>query len=123
MGRELRQIVEGIIGADTSGLASSRVKKAAGEAVFKEGDKGHFMYHVEDGMIEIVQNSTVLERAETGGIVGEMALVEEDGRRSANAVVRRNTTPILINKRRFRARSYEVSDAKSARNERAPLKI
>ena len=117
MGRELRQIVEGIIGADTSGLASSRVKKAAGEAVFKEGDKGHFMYHVEDGMIEIVQNSTVLERAETGGIVAEMALVKEDGRRSANAVVRRNATPILINKRRFRAPSYEVSDAKRARNE------
>ena len=81
------------------------------------------MYHVEDGMIEIVHNSTVLETAETGGIVGEMALVEEDGRRSANAVVRRNTTPILINKRRFRARSYEVSDAKRARNERAPLKV
>ena len=122
MGRELRQIVEGIISADTSGLASSRVKKAAGYTVFKEGDKGHFMYHVEDGMIEIVQNSTVLERAETGGIVAEMALVKEDGRRSANAVVRRNATPILINKRRFRARSYEGSGAKSARNERTPLK-
>ena len=80
MGRELRQIVEGIIGADTSGLASSRVKKAAGDTVLKEGDKGHFMYHVEDGMIEIVHNSTVLETVETGGIVGEMALVEEDGR-------------------------------------------
>ena len=81
------------------------------------------MYHVEDGMIEIVHNSTVLETAETGGIVGEMALVEEDGRRSANAVVRLNAAPILINKRRFRARSYEVSDAKRARNERAPLKV
>ena len=42
--------------ADTSGLASSRVKKAAGDTVFKEGDKGHFMYLVEDGMIEIVHN-------------------------------------------------------------------
>lgn len=52
-------------------------------------------------MIEIVHNSTVLETAETGGIVGEMALVEEDGRRSANAVVRRNATPILINKTFF----------------------
>ena len=101
MGRELRQIVEGIIGADTSGLASSRVKKAAGDAVLKEGGKGHFMYHVGDGMIEIVHNSTVLETAETGSIVGEMALVEEDGRRSANAVVRRNATPILINKNFF----------------------
>ena len=99
--RELRQIVEGIIGSDTSGLASSRVKKAAGDAVFKEGDKGHFMYHVGDGMIEIVHNSSVLETAETGSIVGEMALVEEDGRRSANAVVRRNATPILINKNFF----------------------
>ena len=123
MGRELQQIVEGIIGADTSGLASTRVKKAASDTVFKEGGKGHFMYHVEDGMIEIVHDSTVLETAETGGIVREMALVEEDGRRSANAVVRRNATPILINKRRFRARSNEVSDAKCARNERAPLKI
>ena len=60
------------------------------------------MYHVEDGMIEIVHNSTVLETAETGGIVGEMALVEEDGRRSANAVVRRNAILIPINQRRFR---------------------
>ena len=40
MGRELRQIVEGIIGADTSGLTSSRVKKAAGDTVFKEVEKG-----------------------------------------------------------------------------------
>ena len=81
------------------------------------------MNHVEDGMIEIVHNSTFLETVETGGIVGEMALVEEDGRRSANAVVRRNAKPILFNKRRFRARSYEVFDAKRARNERAHLKI
>ena len=80
------------------------------------------MYHVEDGMIEIVQNLTVLERAETGGIVAEMALVKEDGRRSANAVVRRNATPILINKRRFRAPSYEVSDAKRAKIV-TPLKV
>ena len=81
------------------------------------------MYHVEDGMIEIVHNSTVLERVETAVLL-RMALVEEDGRRSANAVVRRNTTPILINKRRFGARSYEVSDARERRvrgNERAPL--
>ena len=60
------------------------------------------MYLVEDGTIEIVHNSTVLETVETGGIVGEMALVEEDGRRSANAVVRRNATLIPINQRRFR---------------------
>ena len=45
------------------------------------------MYLVEDGMIEIVHNSTVLETVKIGGIVGEMALVEEDGRRSSNAVV------------------------------------
>ena len=38
----------------------------------------------------------------TGGIVGEMALVEEDGRRSTNGVVRRNATLIPINQRRFR---------------------
>ena len=101
MGRELRQIVEHIISADTSGLASSRVKKAAGDTVFKEGDKGHFMYLVEDGMIEIVQFNRS-RNGETGGIVGEMALVEEDGRRSANAVVRRNALPITINQRRFR---------------------
>ena len=54
MARKSRQIVEHIISADTSALASTRVKKSPGDTVFKEGDKGQFMYHVEDGMIEIV---------------------------------------------------------------------
>ena len=57
--QELRQIVEGIISADTSGLASSRVKKAAGETVFKEGEKGHFMYLVDDGILELRDKSSI----------------------------------------------------------------
>lgn len=60
------------------------------------------MYLVDDGMIEIVHNSTVLETVETGGIVGEMALVQEDVRRSENAVIRRNATLLPINQRGFR---------------------
>jgi len=40
MRRELRQIVEGIISADTSVLASLRVMKAAGDAVLKKGTSG-----------------------------------------------------------------------------------
>lgn len=102
MSHELSRIVEGFLASNAGGLATARVNKQDGESVFTIGDKGHYMYLVEAGRIEIIYEGQTLEMVEAGGIVGEMALVDDDGRRSADAVARQYSTLIPINQRRFR---------------------
>lgn len=102
MTQELRQIIEGFLNSDATGLAGSKVRKSSDEKVFSSGDKGNFMYLIESGLIEIIHNEETLETVGAGGIVGEMALVDEAGRRSANAQVKQDAVLIPINRRRFR---------------------
>jgi CRP/FNR family transcriptional regulator, cyclic AMP receptor protein len=55
---------------------------AAGQTLFKEGDVGNLMYVLISGTVQISVNNKVVEFAEPGSIVGEMAMIDE-GRRSA----------------------------------------
>jgi CRP/FNR family cyclic AMP-dependent transcriptional regulator len=57
-----------------------------GEFLFQEGDPAHAFYIVKAGVLRIVSGSTVYETLRAGGIVGEMAIVEEEGRRSASVI-------------------------------------
>jgi CRP/FNR family transcriptional regulator, cyclic AMP receptor protein len=54
-----------------------------GEILFKEGDPADCMYIVKNGTLRIRSGSIVYEDAIAGGIVGEMAMVEDDAPRSA----------------------------------------
>ncbi len=58
----------------------------SGEFLFREGDPAHALYIVKRGVLRIVSGSTVYETLRAGGIVGEMAIVEEGGRRSASVI-------------------------------------
>jgi len=52
---------------------------AKGEILFKEGDPADCMYIVKNGTLRIRSGSIVYEDAIAGGIVGEMAMVEDSG--------------------------------------------
>src|SRR5579859_339901 len=55
----------------------------AGKVLFKEGDAADGMYIVKRGTLRIRSGSVVFEDAIAGGIVGEMAIVEDERPRSA----------------------------------------
>lgn len=103
MSHELRQIVEGFLRAEAGRPDGSKISKKSGEVVFNEGDKGHFMFLVESGRIDITHNGATLETVEAGGVVGEMALVDAaTSRRSAAAHAISDSVLVPINQRRFR---------------------
>ena len=56
------------------------------EALFKEGDPGDVLYIVSSGTVRIVRENVVYEDVQAGGILGEMALVDEGAPRSASAI-------------------------------------
>jgi CRP/FNR family transcriptional regulator, cyclic AMP receptor protein len=57
-----------------------------GETLFKEGDPGDALYIVASGTVRIIHESVVFEDVKAGGILGEMAIVDEGKPRSASAV-------------------------------------
>jgi len=73
---------------------------AAGTTVFSEGDVGDAMYVVKDGEVDIVVHGKVVETVGSGGIVGEMALIDP-GPRSASVIARSPCTLVKISPARF----------------------
>jgi CRP/FNR family transcriptional regulator, cyclic AMP receptor protein len=57
-----------------------------GEFLFREGDVADALYIVSRGTLRIMSGVAVYEVVEAGGIVGEMAIVEEDKPRSASVI-------------------------------------
>ena len=57
-----------------------------GEFLFREGDDAQAMYVVKQGTLRILSGSTVLETVHEGGLIGEMAIIEEDTPRSATVI-------------------------------------
>src|SRR5579864_5798899 len=57
-----------------------------GEFLFREGDEADGLYIVERGALRIISGSTVYETVQAGGIVGEMAIVDEGVPRSASVI-------------------------------------
>ena len=62
------------------------VSLGPGEFLFREGDPADALYIVREGLLRIVSGSTVYETVRPGGIVGEMGIVDQGGRRSASAI-------------------------------------
>jgi CRP-like cAMP-binding protein len=57
-----------------------------GEVLFREGDDAHSMYVVRHGTMRILSGSSIFETVHDGGIVGEMAIVENHVPRSATVI-------------------------------------
>jgi len=80
--------------------SSDFVVLPAGHVIFNAGDPGDKMYAVIGGAVDIIVRGQVIETVESGGIFGEMALVE-DRPRSASAVVKTEAKVVAIDKNRF----------------------
>jgi len=73
---------------------------AAGDCLFREGDRGENMYVLLEGEIEILLAAFVLETVGPGALIGEMALIH-DSPRTATAVAKAPCRLAEINRRRF----------------------
>jgi cyclic nucleotide-binding protein len=72
-----------------------------GQVLFKEGDAADGMYIVKRGTLRIRSGSVVYEDAVAGGIVGEMAIVEDELPRSAMVYALGRTEVVKIGEKRF----------------------
>ena len=54
--------------------------------MYREGDEGDALYIVKSGSVRIISGSTVYETVKTGGIVGEMEVVEKGVPRNASVI-------------------------------------
>jgi CRP-like cAMP-binding protein len=73
---------------------------AAGETIFSVGDTGRLAYVVTEGDVELELHGRLLETVGSGGIFGEMALID-DHERSANARARTEAKIVPIDQKRF----------------------
>ncbi|OGT04551.1 MAG: cyclic nucleotide-binding protein [Gallionellales bacterium RBG_16_57_15] len=72
----------------------------AGQVLFKEGERGNFMYVLMSGTAEIIIHNRVMETAVAGTIVGEMAIID-DNARSATVVAKSDCKFLPIERERF----------------------
>ena len=76
------------------------VPAAAGKVIFAQGDPGDVMYVVVEGQAQIMVDGKLLETVRTGGILGEMALIDA-GPRSASAIAKTQCVLVPIDEKRF----------------------
>lgn len=83
----------------------------AGTSIIKQGDSAHAAYVVDSGEVEIwierAGAKRVLNKVTTGGIFGEMALID-DKPRSANVTAVADTVCIVVPEKMFKAKIEPV---------------
>jgi CRP/FNR family cyclic AMP-dependent transcriptional regulator len=72
----------------------------AGDVIFATGQPGNCMYLVKSGEVQIKRGEKLLETVQTGGVFGEMALID-GAPRSASAIARTDCVLMLIDETRF----------------------
>jgi CRP-like cAMP-binding protein len=80
---------------------SEPVSLDAGEFLFREGDAADALYIVKKGILRVVSGSTVYETLKPGGIVGEMAIVDQRSRRSASLIAGTHAELWKIDRKQF----------------------
>src|SRR3954468_23404185 len=87
---------------NTTGFSETElVTLDAGEFVFREGDTADVLYILKKGTLRVVSGSSVYETLKPGGIVGEMAIVDQRGRRSASVIAGTRAELLKIDRKRF----------------------
>ena len=71
-----------------------------GQAIFREGDLAEHMYIVADGEVDVMLGERVLETIHPGGILGELALID-DKPRSASAIAKTDCLLAPVNREHF----------------------
>lgn len=73
---------------------------AAGETIIEVGAVGEYMYGIKEGEVDVVYNGKVLYSVGPGGLVGELALIDE-GPRSASIIAKTDCVLAAIDQKRF----------------------
>lgn len=71
------------------------------EMLFREGDRGDALYIISSGTVRIEYKGIVFEEVRAGGIVGEMAIVDEGAARSASAIAVTRAELVKVNPVQF----------------------
>ena len=71
-----------------------------GQTIFREGEPGDRLYIVAEGQVDIVTDTQLLETVNPGGILGEMALID-DKPRSATVIARTDCVLAPISRQHF----------------------
>jgi CRP/FNR family transcriptional regulator, cyclic AMP receptor protein len=87
---------------NTPGLSSATdfVSFSVGQTIFKDGEIGDRMYFILAGEVNIIVRGKVVDTAGMGGVVGEMALIDQKPR-SATAAAKTDCKLIPIDQKRF----------------------
>jgi CRP-like cAMP-binding protein len=80
--------------------ATNTTEFASGDVIFNEGEPGDVMYAVVEGTVDIVLGGQTIEKVEAGGILGELALVDNTPR-GASAVAASTVRLAPVDKRHF----------------------
>lgn len=86
--------------AKLDAIGAPRRSIEAGAKVFLETDRGDVMYVVRSGRIDIITYGAILENVRSGGMFGEMALID-GGERSAAALAAENSEIYAIDRATF----------------------
>jgi CRP/FNR family transcriptional regulator, cyclic AMP receptor protein len=81
----------------------------AGQTLFNEGEKGDLMYVIMSGTVMIVINAKMVEIAEAGAVVGEMAMID-DAPRSATVIAKSDCMLLPIERKRFNLMIQQTPD-------------
>jgi len=98
--RFARQIAPGYQGAELLMNASDLRQYAKDEFIFCQNEPGKKMFCVKTGQVQLKVNGIPVETLGAGGILGEMALIE-DKPRSATAVAMIDSELLVIDQERF----------------------
>ena len=86
--------------ADLFSKDSDTINLASGETLFKEGDIGDKMYVLLEGTMDVTIAGKTVETAESGALLGEIALIETSPR-SATIVAATPCRLAQVDQRRF----------------------
>jgi CRP/FNR family cyclic AMP-dependent transcriptional regulator len=73
---------------------------AAGEVIFREGERGEELFVIRSGQVQIRSGDRVVETIGEHSIFGEMALID-DGPRSATAVAASDVELVPVGQKQF----------------------
>jgi CRP-like cAMP-binding protein len=79
---------------------SESVELEPNTVLFAEGDDGQDMYAVLEGRVDLIIEGRAIETVESGGIIGELALIEP-GARTATAKARTHSRVARVDRKRF----------------------
>ena len=90
----------GVPGINLFRHSTDAVTMEPGEVLFREGDPGDVMYAIVEGMVDLTVDGAIIRQTGAGGIVGEMALLDNEPR-SATATVSATARVVTVDRDRF----------------------